>query len=256
MKVSEVFKNIDSLSKNTEFLPTGFPQVDEFLDGGLLHKELIVLGGASGSGKSFLAGQIFFNIAKQGFYSAYFSLEISNEMVVSRLMGQIANIKPTRIMAGLLDSKELDLKMKARAKVSAFENSMDFYDDIYQLEEMKKIIKTGGYEFVVIDFIQNVVCPGDEYTRLSTTALELQRLAKECNCCILVLSQLSNQAARSGIAEYKGSGSIATVCDLGFFIERDPEDKQKMILALRKNRRGISNQGFPLQFAIPGGKII
>ena len=257
--IKQIFKRIEELKQDIEFMPTGFSALDAFLDGGFMRKELIVLGGFTGFGKSYLAGQIFYNIALNGFKSAYFSLEISNEMVASRLVGALANIKPTRVMVGFTSKEEHEELIKRKAQLSLLEGVMSFYDNIYLLDQLKKEIKAQGYEFVVIDFIQNVMVMGmDEYSRLSLIALELQKLAKECNCTILVLSQLSNQVGREKSktqVEYKGSGSIATVCDLGFFIERAGDEGQDLKLLLKKNRRGVSGTAFPLNFRNPGGYI-
>lgn len=256
--LTEIIESIETNKKNVEFLPTGFANMDKFLDGGFMRKELIVIGGHTGIGKSYIAGQIFYKIAKAGFKSGYFSLEISSEMVVSRLVGSLTNIKPTKIYAGELTPEEMDNKAKQKAKLVSHEGFMDIYDDLYQLDELKTAIKSNNYEFVVIDFIQNIFhATGDEYQRLSQVSLELQKLAKETDCCILVLSQLSNRVAKDGskVVEYKGSGSIAMVCDLGFFIERSEEDKGRNLvrLNLKKNRRGISGQAFELEFIHPGG---
>lgn len=136
---------------------------------------------------------------------------------------------------------------------------MSFYDDVYVLDQMIKLIKANPYEFVVIDFIQNVITGGEkEYDRLSKIALELQKLAKQQNCCILVLSQLSNFVGRMGedkFVEYKGSGNIATVCDLGLFVERDKEVPNKNFLYIRKNRRGPSGDRVTIFYDYPGGKL-
>lgn len=258
MKLTEILEHIETNKKNVEFLPTGFANLDKFLDGGFMRKELVVIGGHTGIGKSYIAGQIFYKIAKAGFKSAYFSLEISNEMVVSRLVGSLSNIKPTRIYAGLLDPEEIDRKAKAKAKLVSYEGFVEIYDDLYELEQLKKTITKNKYEFVVIDFIQNIFHKtGDEYQRLSMISLELQKLAKATDCCILVLSQLSNRVAKDGskVVEYKGSGSIAMVCDLGFFIERSDEQqgKNQVRLNLKKNRRGISGVAFDYEFTHPGG---
>lgn len=258
MKIlSEVYKDLDCLKKNTEFLPTGLPNLDDFLDGGFMRKELVVLGGYTGSGKSFLSAQLMLNIAKKGFKSAYFSLEISNEMIVSRLIGQIANIKPTRIMVGKLTEEEYRLKMDAKAKISPYEEFLNFYDDVYKIQEIEESIKENKYDFVVIDFIQNIMTEQkDEYSSMSFVSLELQKMAKKYNCCILVLSQLSNSAYKGGYLEYKGSGGIAMVADLGFFIVRKEDEPEKLTLTLKKNRRGISGMNFDFKFKTPGGKIL
>lgn len=259
--IAEAIANIEQNKSEIEFLKTGFLSIDKFLDGGFMRKELVVIGGHTGIGKSYIAGQIFYDIAKAGFKCAYFSLEVSAEMIASRLMGALSNIKPSRIYGGLLDVTEIDRKSEAKAKLTIHDAFMTFYDNVYELEEIKRQIKREKYEFVIIDFIQNVVLGGmDEYTRLSTVSLELQKLAKQENCCILVLSQLSNRVAKDGskVIEYKGSGSIAMVCDLGFFIERSEQQMSGMNevrLNLKKNRRGISGVTFPLNFMHPGGLL-
>lgn len=259
-KFSDVDKHITDFKETVEILPTGLQLIDEFLDGGFFKKELVVLGAKTGGGKSLVGGQIFQNIASEGFKSAYFSLEISNEMLVSRLIGAQANISPTKIMIKVLDEKDQTKKNEAKADLSVYEEFMYFYDDIYQYQLIEKEVLENNYDFIVVDFIQNVIFKaGDEYERLSQVALNLQKLAKKANCCILVLSQLSNEMARNkkqkDLVEYKGSGSIGTVCDLGFFIE-DSLTTNGMVIRLRKNRRGVSGESFNFTVRQPGGLLI
>jgi replicative DNA helicase len=269
-KAGEIIAKIEADKKHLEFLPTGLSRLDEFLDGGFLRKELIVLGGGTGVGKSYFAGQILFNLAKLGYKTAYFSLEISNEMVVSRFIGQAVNIKPTKMIIGTLTDEENHKKNKARTEILAHEDYMGFYDDIYDFSELTEEIQSKTYDFIVIDFIQNIEVPSmvRVYERLTYIARQLQKLAKEKDVCILTVSQLSNEVARGGkdgkveILEYSGSGSIAHACDLGFFLQRaeitNPNamfvDKFNAIkLTLKKNRRGVSPVAFALRFINPGG---
>ncbi len=263
--IKEVLEKIEQDKKNVEFLSTGFYNLDKWLDGGFLRKELIVIGANSGWGKSYLASQLMYNIAKFGFKCAYFSLEISNEMIVSRMLGALSNIKPTRISYGLLTEEEQEKKIKAKAELEMIGNNIFFYDDTYELDQILAEIITRKYEFIIVDFVQNVVTnEKDEYLRLSKVSLELQRMAKKVDGTVLALSQLSNAVAREGIKgktiEYKGSGGIATACDLGFFIQRTDTDwnsftDNPFTLVLAKNRRGGGNKEFNLFFKSPGGFI-
>ncbi len=193
------------------------------------------------SGKSYLAGQWARNIASKGFKTIYFSLEISNETLLSRMVGQICNLKATRIMCGLLNENESQLAMKGKAKLADSNPFLHLCDSVYKLKEIEQIVKDNQYEFVVIDFVQNIMADKkDEYSNMTYISLALQKLAKECNCCIMILSQLSNSANKTdGVLEYKGSGGIAMVADLGFFIVREPYPSTKISLQLRKNRRGM-----------------
>lgn len=259
-KFSDIVKTIDETKKQIEILPTGLMQIDGLLDGGFLKKELVVLGGGTGRGKSLFGGTIFYNIASKGYKSAYFSLEISNEMIVSRLLGAKSNISPTKIMIKMLAEDEEKLKEEAEVELSIYEDLMFFYDDLYQLAQIETEIKKGKFDFVVIDFIQNIMTKhNEEYERLSFVALRLQKIAKDTNCCILALSQLSNQMSRDkrnkDVVEYKGSGSIGTVADLGFFIEDSGQIGVAQI-RLRKNRRGISGEAFQFSIKSPGGLIL
>lgn len=263
MKIPEILKNISQTK--LEFIPTGFPKMDKELDGGLLRKELVVIGGPSGSGKSFLASQLVLNVADGGFKCLYLSLEISSKTIVSRMLGSLSNIKPARIIGGLLTKEEYQRKLDAEAELLSREGFIEIYDDIYELDKIIEIVKETAPDLVVVDFIQNVISKGErEYERMSRVALELQRLAKQTNSCILVLSQLSNIVSRergsSPVLEFKGAGTIAQVADLGFWLwQEEVEDfsqqEANLTLALRKNRRGFSLKPFILGMRFPGGEI-
>lgn len=250
--IDDYLQSIVDRSKTLEIIPTGFTRIDYVLDGGFMKRELVVIGGSTGSGKSFISGQIAHNAIKQGFKTAYFSLEISGEMIVSRLIGGITNVKPNMIVHNKLGADE-DRVDNAKMDLSVYSELLHIYDDVYKLEEITKAITETQYDLVVIDFIQNVFFKGTEYERMSFVALELQRLAKLRNCCILVLSQLSNSAVKDKTVEYKGSGGIAMVADLGFFIVKD--EHGNTALSLKKNRRGVSGFLQPLKFTVPGGRI-
>jgi replicative DNA helicase len=242
-KPVEVITNIEKAKGKLEFLPTGFKKLDKILDGGFLRKEMVILGGFSGTGKSFFAGQVLLNIAMQGFKSIFFSLEITNETIMSRWLGSLAKINPTLIRSGMLTKQQFEAKSKAKAQILASNDDIVLYDNIYKYEEIEKIVRKEKPDFIVLDFIQNIIMEAkDEYTRLSRTSLSLQQLAKEADTCILVASQLSNSFAKesleSSTIEYKGSGNIVTVADLAFVMKQTGETTFE--LGLQKNRRGIS----------------
>lgn len=261
MKISEILKLIQQQKKSSEFIPTGVRVLDKDLDGGFLRKEMIVIGGFTGCGKSFLASQLMWNFSQAGFKTSLFSLEISKEMIVRRMLGSLTGIKPTRLLTGSLDENEKKILEEKKSVLVAHEEFFEIYDDIYEWEKIKEQIACDKSEVVIIDFIQNVITrESDQYIRLSRVALEMQQIAKSSNSCIVVLSQLSNKAARRGgddtIVEYRGSGTIAQVCDLGFWLSRDDMQSGEMLFNLRKNRRGFSGLYYKLRFANEGGRIV
>src|SRR3990167_9562013 len=257
-RISDVLKDMEQDKKTMEFIPTGFVQLDSYLDGGFLKKELNVLGAYTGVGKSFVAGTIAHNVSRAGFKVGYYSLEISNTMIVSRILGQITDIKPTKISYGMLYDEQKNVLTDAKAELAPYDNFLYLSDDLYKLEEIESSIKQQEFDFIVVDFIQNIIAEGQEYERLSNVSLSLQQLAKTTNSCILVLSQLSNEAAKRGYMEYKGSGSIQTVCDLGMFLERETLNKgdtsNRVKLIVKKNRRGYGGKEIVFEFQQPGGK--
>lgn len=260
-KITEIVRQIEENKKSIEIMPTGILYLDATIDGGFIKKEFIVLGGKTGGGKSLLAGNIFLEMAKNGQRSAYFSLEISSEMLASRLIGARADVSPARMMIHELAKPELEATDKAEAEIATYEEFMYFYDDTYYIEEIIKEIEEQKYDFVVIDFLQNIMTKHkEEYERLSSVALTLQKLAKSANCCILGVSQLSNVMARdkknTDIVEFKGSGAIGHAADLAFFIEAGRAGENSLSLRLRKNRRGVSNGSFSFMIKQPGGRIV
>lgn len=265
MKASEILNKIVTEKGTHEFIPTGFPGLDNDLDGGFLRKELVVIGGSTGAGKSYLAVHLAMKAIESGFKVGYFSLEISNELVVARMMGMKAGVKASHILYGSVDESTQNYK-KGKVFILGLGDLLESYDDIYELDKIEGLIKENKFDMVVIDFIQNVITSrSDEYERLSHTSLHLQRIAKQTNSCIVVLSQLSNVVSARGVGdrplEYKGSGSIATVADLGFFLSKGDADLQlspnveDYILMLAKNRRGASKIATKLQVAWGGGII-
>lgn len=263
MRASTILDSIVKGKGTHEFIPTGFPKLDNALDGGLLRKELVILGGSTGAGKSYLAIHLAMKAIEVGFKVGYFSLEISNELVVARMMGMKAGIKASHILYGIADETTRGYK-ESKAFVMGVGDLLESYDDTYELARIEEIMRANKFDMVVVDFIQNVIASrGDEYERLSHVSLHLQRIAKQTNSCIVVLSQLSNMVSSKGVddrpLEYKGSGSIATVADLGFFLAKgDPDlqlhpDVEDYILMLAKNRRGASKVATALQVTWGGG---
>jgi len=251
----------EKVSKH-EAIPSGFRHLDNFLQGGLWKEELAILGGKTGSGKSFFALQAALNAAAQGFKVHYYSLEMSAESLVCRMIGFLADMSPTAHLETMTleDAARWD---EYANKLAVYSHSFLIYDTVYELAEIEKQVMADKPDFVVIDFIQNVqTVRGEEYERMGTVSLRLQKLAKQANCAILALSQLSNTVSResadSDSLEYKGSGSIAMVADLGFFLVRmvDKSSLNAQIkLILKKNRRGDSFAQFMFNVLRPSGKF-
>lgn len=260
MKSSEILELIKNKRGKHEFIPTGFSKLDQILDGGFLKKELAIIGADKGTGKSFLAIHLAMRAVEAGFKSAYFSLEISNELIIARMLGMKSRLKASHIMYGMVDEGDREY-LKAQADIIGYGDLFNAEDDTYDLSEISKSIIENKYEFAVIDFIQNVQTQApSERERLTKISLELQRLAKSSNSSLVIVSQLSNEVGRikdgKRPLEFMGSGGIAQVADLGFFLTKAdnellPSDIYNFLLS--KNRRGASSQLTQLKVEWPGG---
>jgi replicative DNA helicase len=267
-KIIQVSKLLPDIGRKTkEFIPTKFPGLDKMLDGGFAKKELVVIGGPSGVGKSFLGCQLLINSANNGFKTLFISLEISTQTILSRILGNYSNIKPFRLIAGLLDPDEYERLKKAKVKVKMLEDYIYLTDEVYTLEGINQAIDITNPDMVVVDFIQSIIVgkSSSEYDSLSKSALSLQRTAKKKDCAIVVFSQLSNRVASTdgeqSLLEFKGSGTIAQVADLGFWLydndsNLDTDNDKLLTLALRKNRRGAGYKKTDLKIIFPRGKVV
>lgn len=259
---TELLQSIAEQAETQETLATGFRKMDEHLEGGFLRKELIVIGASTGIGKSYLSSQLCYKIAKAGYSTAIFSLEISGEMIMARLLGQMADVKSGKIRANNMSFEERKKVMEAKAKMISLDSFIAIYDDMNEYVAIEKEIREKKYDFVVIDFIQNCLYNAPtEYQAFTKIAVGFQQLAKTQDCCILLLSQLSNsyqkdqqQSLSDDFLEFKGSGAIAHAADLGFMLKRDFVNG-KLLLSLRKNRRGV-RENFKFKVSGIGGLIV
>ena len=91
-----------------------------------------------------------------------------------------------------------------------------------------------------MDYLQNLRGAETLFERTTDAIIHFQRMAKRLNCCILVLSQLSNEMAKTPLGEYysyKGSGAIRDAADKCLYLERK-RGENEMKVVLLKNRQG------------------
>jgi replicative DNA helicase len=175
---------------------------------------------------------------------AIVSTEMSEEQNVARILASATGFNSQVILSGSIQAN-LRPGLEA-AKGWLAEQNLLIYDDLFEYPgiemELHRIKQSTGLDIAFIDFIQNMTHPGtdSEYQEMRLIAKKLQRLAKKLRCCIVVLSQIPNSAAKddAGILEFKGAGDIAAACDLGILLKRSNEVKERILLDVRKNRHG------------------
>jgi len=239
-------------------VPTGYKDIDYKLSG-LRRGALVVLGARPGMGKSALALNIASHVAIDlNLPVLYFSIEMQNEEILSRLLTSISHVNfSSRDGRKLvLSSKDwIDLN-EAAQKVAAAPLLFDDSSEPTVLDVMsraKKVqAKYGQLGLIVVDYLQLMRSSGQRESRqleVSEISRKLKTVAKDLNCPVLALSQLSRglegrQNKRPMLSDLRESGAIEQDADVVSFLYRDDyynedsEDKGFAELIISKHRQG------------------
>lgn len=252
------FSKIEELAANQgelTGLTTGFIDIDNKLSG-LQKSDLILLAARPSMGKTALGINIATNAAiKAGASVAIFSLEMSKEQLVNRMLSSVAHVDLQKIISGRLNEDEWIRIIEAMAPLS---KAKVFIDDTpgISLMEMKakcrKLKMEKGLDLVLIDYLQLMQLDSKYENRqqeISAISRGLKGLAKEMDCPVLALSQLSRAPElradhRPILSDLRESGAIEQDADVVMFLYRDEyyhEDSEKKNIGeviIAKHRNG------------------
>ena len=240
-------------------LPTGFKELDEKTSG--LHpSDLIIVAARPGMGKTAFA----LNIAQQSAVKAgasvmIFSLEMSQEQLGQRLIAMQARVESEKLKKGTLDLKDWD---RINYALNELNNTKIVIDDtpgvsIMEMRNKCRRLKAEqGLDLIVVDYLQLMTFDGRADSRqqeISALSRHLKLLAREMNCPVIVLSQLSRapemrQDKRPMLSDLRESGSIEQDADIVMFLYRDDyynEDTEKpgvCEINLAKHRSGPTDR--------------
>jgi len=246
-------------SKRIKGLSTGFLKLDE-MTGGLHEGELVILAARPSMGKTALALNIAQHVAmfpEQKQTVAVFSLEMSRESLLTRMICAGARVDQQKFRAGYLNQDE---RRRLNRTASELVQAPLFIDDTSGANlmdihaKLRRLKSEHGLSLVVVDYLQLMSGRGRYENRnqeISTISRGLKLLAKELRVPMLVLSQLSRAPEtrpgdhRPQLSDLRESGSIEQDADLVSFIFReevykpDREDLRGMAeLLLAKQRNG------------------
>jgi replicative DNA helicase len=260
--LEEAFDRIDELHKNKGKLrgiPTGFADLDNIL-AGLQKSNLIILGARPSVGKSSLGLDLVRHAAiKEKIPVGIFSLEMSKEEVIDRLICAEANIDLWKLRTGRLsDSGENDDFSKIGHAMGVLSEAPIFVDDSASINVMemrtmaRRLQAEHGLKMLVVDYLQLMEGRGNIDNRVqevSEISRSLKGLARELNIPIVALSQLSRGIEsrtdqRPKLSDLRESGSIEQDADVLIFIYRedktktDSENKNIAEIMVAKHRNG------------------
>ena len=237
-------------------LDTGFVRLNE-LTSGLQRKDLVILAARPSMGKTSLGVNICSHAALRSSKKvAVFSLEMSAEQLVRRMLSAEGRIDQKRLAGGYLAKSDWPkLEMAAQA-LQAGDIWIDDSPGITVLElsaKARRLKQERGLDLVMVDYLQLMAGGGRFSSRseeVSAISRGLKGVAKDLDVPLLVLSQLSRQPERRGgdhrpqLSDLRESGSIEQDADVVMFIvrpsvyDRDAEDPRRAELIIAKQRNG------------------
>ncbi|MGJ3247637.1 MAG: replicative DNA helicase [Elainellaceae cyanobacterium] len=238
-------------------IPCGFYDLDAMTQG-FQRSDLIIAAGRPSMGKTSFVLNITRNIAasREKLPVAIFSLEMSKEQIVYRLLSMEAQIESGRLRAGRISQHEWGPLGQAISKLSQFPVFIDDTPNISVTEMRSKARRLqaeqgGGLGLILIDYLQLMEGSGSEnrVQELSRITRSLKGLARELNVPIIALSQLSRGVEsrtnkRPMMSDLRESGSIEQDADLILMLYRDeyynPDTPDRGIseIIITKHRNG------------------
>ncbi len=253
---SDVLEHIELLEQQgSEMtgLATGFVDLDRKL-AGLQKANLVVIAGRPAMGKSSLAMNIATNAAAAGEPVALFSLEMSKEEIVQRILSSVGKVDSMKLRSGQLGplwQRVVDAAGRMyQAPIYVDDSPIVTITDIRA--KCRRLKRKRGLSLVVVDYIQLMEASGHENRQqeISQITRNLKNLARELEVPIVAMSQLnrsleSREDKRPRLADLRESGSIEQDADVVMFIYRHeyyhPEDQEKKGIAeviVAKHRAG------------------
>ena len=227
----DIIKEHHDSGKKLTGLSTGFTDLDR-VTSGLQKQDLIILAARPSEGKTALALNIALNVARQeGKRVQFFSLEMGELPLGLRLLSMLSNVELTRIRNGsVLDSDEDTRKLREAAEDLGNMNLFIDETSNISVSEMKSKCKRiaateGAPDLVIVDYIQLMEMPHRAENRtleIAAISRALKQMAKELDCPVIVLSQLSRISERDRrrplLSDLRDSGAIEQDGDLIMFI--------------------------------------
>ncbi len=259
--LTESFDRLDELQKTSGKLrgvPTGFRDLDGKL-AGMQNSNLLILAARPGVGKtSFALNVAQFVAVKAGMPVGIFSLEMSQEELVDRLLVAQADIDAWKLKTGRLDERDFDKLSLAMGELA---EAPIFIDDTpgISISEMRtkarRLQVEHGLKFLIVDYLQLIKGRNldNRVQEVSEISQNLKNLARELKIPVLAISQLNRSVESRGtrkpqLADLRESGAIEQDADVVMFIYReDPEKQEEVLLDIQKHRNGSTGE-IPLMF--------
>jgi len=251
------FDQLDYLQQNrgeVVGVPTGFSDLDK-LTGGLQRSDLLIVAARPSMGKTaFALGMAYGAAVQHGRKVGVFSLEMSAEQLVQRLLATETGVDSHRLRLGNIDDSEWDRISRAFGRLAEAEIYIDDSANASVMDvrsKARRLQAEHGLDLIIVDYLQLMSGRRTEnrVQEISEISRGLKGLARELNIPVVALSQLSRAVEtradhRPMLSDLRESGSIEQDADIVMFIFRDDkydENSEKKGIAeliIAKHRNG------------------
>jgi len=268
----EHIKTLDERKELVTGVSTGFTKLDE-LTSGLQPSDLVIVAGRPGMGKTSFALNIAqYAAAREGKTVGVFSLEMSSEQLMMRLLCGEARVDSHKVRSGFLSKSDWKELTKAAGRLAPAKIHIDDTPGISMVEmrsKSRRLKAEHGLDLIVIDYLQLMSAATSGRQRfesrqqeISAISRSLKGLAKELNTPVMALSQLSRAPEqrrgdhRPQLSDLRESGSIEQDADVVLFVYRpdlykkEPEDQDSGTaeIIIGKQRNGPAGVAVKLAF--------
>ncbi len=229
-------------------ISTGLVDLDSKL-GGLHPSDLLIIAGRPSMGKTALATNVAFHVARNYAYEvesdgtrktsgggvvAFFSLEMSAEQLAMRLLAEVSGVSSDRLRKGEIDQSEFARVRDAALEIESSPLHIDATGGLSIAKltaRARRLKRTSGLDLIVVDYLQLVTgsdlgANANRVQEVSQITQGLKALAKELSVPVIALSQLSRQVEnredkRPQLSDLRESGSIEQDADAVMFVYRE-----------------------------------
>lgn len=201
---------IETLNKEEPHIDTGFEKLDRYL-GGIRNGTTFIVGARPSTGKTSFAVNIAINQIRKNKKTLFFSLEMSSKMIYERMLSAKCDILYDNFCRNRLKEKEVE-SVKREMRDLYKSNSFICFDNVYSAEQISAITFEEKPDLVIVDFMQNVTTNerfDNVRTRIDYISALLKRTAKQTNCVMMILSQLTRLGKdKPTMTDLKESGGL------------------------------------------------
>ncbi len=253
-QLNKIQQENQSGNKDITGVPSGFDALDKITNG-FQKSDLIVTAGRPGMGKTAFGLSVLLNAAQAGKTCAFFSLEMSSESLVKRLISAIAHIGQKTLRTGNFTSDEIERYIEAN---NILEKLPIYLDDtpavtVNQIKsKCRKLYNAGTLDIIFVDYLQIMGYGKNLQNReqqISEISRSLKGMAKEFNVPVIALAQVNRNVEKSDnkrprLSDLRESGAIEQDADIIMFLYRDkvynPDTAYKNVaeIIIEKHRNG------------------